>query len=227
MSNYVGKIKERITVQVSLKCEFNYEKPSFSGWGYDNHTIYIMEDAEGNVFKWDTTSALGIDSFDGEFHVFKGVNRNDKFTMKATIKDHKEYKGTPQTVVNRVKVISIDEVAETYEEKVERINKEKMDSLQEGDRIIRMPYKQYKEHYDDCETFMNSYDDKFGTIKVIIRKGRMKNSGVRGEHFSRFRFTNGAVYKAVCYENAENRFKKDYPNVIPEIENIWECRKGY
>ena len=94
-----------------------------------------------------------------------------------------------------------------------------------------MPYRQYKEHYSDCETVIVSFDrheDSHGichgdpTIKVIIRAGRLKNSGVRGKHFYWFKFEDGngrvLCYRAVCEENARKQMTKGHP----ERED-WEC----
>ena len=63
------------------------------------------------------------------------------------------------------------------------------------------------------------------TIKVIIRKGRLKNSGVRGEKFSRYAFIledgTRRVFRAICYDNAEKRLRKEYPNMKFELEEIF------
>jgi hypothetical protein len=85
-----------------------------------------------------------------------------------------------------------------------------------------MPYRQYKEHYSDCETVIDSYEDRNGNkvIKVIIREGRLKNSGVRGKHFSgyevEFKDENGkkarCTFRAVCEDNVMKQWKKLFPN---------------
>ena len=54
--------------------------------------------------------------------------------------------------------------------------------------VQRMKYKNYKEHYADCETVPSSYDKGTKSIEVIIPDGRMKNSGVRGHHFRGYQF---------------------------------------
>ena len=96
-----------------------------------------------------------------------------------------------------------------------------------------MPYKQYKMHYSDCETVKGSFtrsDSRYGgsTISVIIRKGRLKNSGVRGEHYSGYRFVNEigqhATYRAVSVDNAERRINKDYPNHEWTLDKVYEYR---
>ena len=74
----------------------------------------------------------------------------------------------------------------------------------------RMPYRQYKSHYADCEIVPDSYDKASRSIEVLIPDGRIKPSGVRGERFHRYQLwmtlTNGkrgyCTYRAVSKENA-------------------------
>lgn len=237
MSNYIGKVKERITITATLKGVYRYECPSYNGWSTDYHTIYIFEDAEGNQLKWDTTGSLALDTKQEDKYgnrIYKGINEGDIISLKATVKDHKEYKGTKQTILNRVTVQSIILQAETYEEKMERLEREKaekkqaqLDSIKGGDFIWKMPYKQYKEHYSDCETIIDSFDRTNGnsTIKVIIREGRLKNSGIRGKKFYRFTFKIDGIgvdtFKAVSLENAEKQCKKAYKGNNFTLEEIY------
>lgn len=76
--------------------------------------------------------------------------------------------------------------------------------------ILRMPYRNYKQHYSDCETVTGSYDKIAKSIEVVVPDNRMKPSGVRGRRFSgyQFWFTDNAgqakycTYRAVSRENA-------------------------
>lgn len=77
-----------------------------------------------------------------------------------------------------------------------------------------MPYRQYKQHYADCNTIPGSYDAVSKTIKVEIPEGRMKASGVRGQrfrylHFSGVEIATGrkvsCTVKAITMENARKR----------------------
>ena len=235
---HVGQVKDKITVEVTVLNIFSYKDYKFSYYGTD-HQIYSMKDAEGNIFVWKTTSWMTFmtDEVDqwGD-HIEYVVKKGDKVEIKGTIKTHSEYNGEPQTVLNRVKVVRIVEKALTKEEWIALKQEEQLASLQKDDFIWEMPYKQYKAHYADCETLCGSYDDKAeicertrtfhpATIKVIIRAGRVKNSGVRGEHFSGYEMTNELgekiTYRAVCEENALKRVKKEYP------DHVWECTKVY
>ena len=114
----------------------------------------------------------------------------------------------------------------TKEEREEMEARKQRESLADGDMVWRMPYKQYKDHYSDCETIKGSYefDERKGSfIEVIIRAGRLKNSGVRGEHFSGYQFRTDdeklVCYRAVSEENARKQMKKDFP----QSDESWEC----
>ena len=90
-------------------------------------------------------------------------------------------------------------------------------------RTETMTYSRYKKHYSDCETVRGSYDKSTKTIAVIIPAGRMKKSGVRGEHFHAYEIycmDKGRkcyiVYRAVSLENALKQHKRACK------ENNWE-----
>ena len=82
----------------------------------------------------------------------------------------------------------------------------------------RMQYRDYKQHYSDCETVPGSYNKDTKTIAVLIPDGRMKPSGVRGKHFHWYTFhgienkTGRKVritIKATEVENATKRLPVD------------------
>ena len=228
---YIGEIGKRYDMTLTLKKRFEF----VSNFGYRDTTnyIYSFEDSEGNVYIWKTTSIIGMDK---EVHLKNGdtrieydfVNDGDSVVIKATIKEYKEYRGIEQTVLSRVKVISISHVPTKYEI-AEAKKEEQLKSLEEGDFIWNMPYRQYKEHYSDCETLSNSYSVEFSTIGVIIRNGRLVNSGVRGKHFYGYQFCiDGKVccYRAVSEENAEKQCRKDFPNAVSiEVIRVFRHRR--
>ena len=152
--------------------------------------------------------------------------------MTGTVKEHSEYKSTKQTIFTRCK-FNLVEKAKTKAELEQEKAEQQIASLQEGDWVWNnMPYKQYKEHYPDCETVSGSYtsreDSRHGvaTIDVIIREGRLKPNGVRGKHFYGFEFTDDdgkrICYRAVSEENARKQMKKMFPN-----SECWKCTKVY
>ena len=220
------EVGKRFELKLTLKGAYEYTK-SF-GWTVSDATIYKFVDDSNNILIWNTTSVLGIDREDADGNlVFEGVNVGDSCTIKATIKEFSEYKGEEQVVLNRCKVVSIEHAPKkmTKEEFFELKRKEQLDSISDGDFIWNMTYKQFKEHYDDCETLANSfyYEGGKAYISVIIRNGRLKNSGVRGMHFRGYQFENELgekiTYRAVSEENANKRVVKEYPQFT------WECVK--
>ena len=247
----------RIEITVSMESIYSYEAPAY-GYGYETRYIYKMVGEDGRVYVWKTTAYMTIEvPYTGEpgWHSFtdrKGnpvdhikINEGDIIKIAASIKGEGEYKGQPQTELTRVTVKARTFIAETPEEKAARIEREskekaqaQRDSLNKGDFIWRMPYKQYKERYSDCETVEGSFErNRRGeaVIEVIIRDGRLKPSGVRGEHYSGYSFlvtVNGkqvrATYRAVSEANAERRCRKDYPEAVEMFcDRVYDYRASY
>jgi hypothetical protein len=231
MSKYeVGK---RVELALTLTGIYGYTKHYH--YRAISHTVYKFVDAEGTVFVWDTSSALGIESTDASgIATYDGVRKGDSCVVLATIKGEGEYRGEAQIELTRAKLISVDHapVLPTKEELQAARKAEQLASLMEGDFVWeRMDYKQYKEHYADCETVAGSFfRNRYGNyIDVIIRAGRLKASGVRGKHYSgyelHFDLDGERVYtpfRAVSEENAIKQLMKEYPNA----KNI-TCDKIY
>lgn len=242
----------RIEAVVEMMGIYSFERMAYTH-GTELCYIYNMQGEDGTVYVWKTTSVMGIelpaaDPKHANFYNKKGepvdfarISKGDKVVIIGTVKGLSEYKGQPQTVLTRVRVKERVFRAETWEERQERIKAEKaaraqeqVDSLSGEDFIWRMPYKQYKEHYSDCETVEGSYSEGrvcgkrwiyvVPTIEVIIREGRLKNSGVRGQRYSGYRLVNQdgeqIVYRAVKEENAIRRAEK-------EFGGEWTCIKVY
>jgi hypothetical protein len=83
-SQHIGTIGKRETFTLKVN------QLIFSDGYYGLTIIHLMEDKDGNVFKWFSS---GPELDEGEF-----------LTVKATVKDHSEYQGTRETVLTRVKV---------------------------------------------------------------------------------------------------------------------------
>lgn len=232
----------RIELTVKMNGIYSYERAAY-GYGTETAYIYNMVDENGVVYVWKTTTFMVLEVEDengwltkknGKTYNTAKINKGDKIKIKATVKGESEYNGQPQTELTRVAVIERIFAAETWEQRQKRIKAEKeahaeeqRNSLEGEDFIWRMPYKQYKEHYSDCETVAGSFrreDRRPCTIEVIIREGRLKASGVRGEHYSGYRLQNEegeqVVYRAVKEENAIKRAEK-------EFGGEWECIKVY
>ena len=117
-SAYIGSAGEKLDVVVTLAFETSFEVPSFRGYGTVEMTVYGFKDEAGNIFIWKTGGFLSI-----EHKVFKKngtdyfienefAHKGDRIRIKATIKEHAEYKGTKQTVLTRVKMVEFIEKAE-------------------------------------------------------------------------------------------------------------------
>ena len=222
---------------VTMISVHEYEAPSYGGYGYETRYVYTMADEAGTVYVWKTTAtlyerveaarkdAMEYDETTDKWYAHKHIRRGDIIRITATIKGESEYRGTRQTVLSRVKLIErvYDATQERMAQREARKN-EQADSIKPGDIVWEMPYRQYKEHYADCETVIDSYNAHDGqcpaTISVIIREGRLKASGVRGQHYSGYEFyvVTGTgekfrvVYRAISEETALRRLGKEYPN---------------
>ena len=232
----------RIKIEVTMQNVFMYEAPAY-GYGVETRYIYSMVAEDGTVYVWKTTaylaervestkgSGIEYDEHTDKWYVYDQVKKGDKIEITASVKGQSEYKGQPQTELTRVKMVKMVSKAKqiTKEDLTREKKKEQMESLKDGDFIWRMPYRQYKEHYCDCETLAGSFEEAtrntVATIAVIIRDGRLKASGVRGKHYSGYAFQdeNGMriAYRAISEETAARRVNRENPG------HVWELVKVY
>ena len=235
MSEYAFDVGSKISLPVEMVNIYEYVDYAFSFYGTSKY-IYTMKDSSGNVFVWKTTSFMLYDSGKTNIHddpIPVAVKKGDLIQISATVKEHSVYKDEKQMVLQRVK-FSIIKAAQTKEELDSIKREEQLKSIVGEDFVWEMPYKQYKDHYSDCEVLAGSFVDadvrtgECAKVSVIIREGRLKNSGVRGMHFSGYQFINeeGAkiTYRAVCEENALNRCKKEFPEHEWELFRIFDYR---
>lgn len=92
-----GKATKKHVGTVGKRQEFTltFKGAHFFDGFYGTVGIYCFEDADGNDLVWKTTSCADVNNLD-----HKGLT----FVVKATVKDHGEYRDAPQTVINRVKI---------------------------------------------------------------------------------------------------------------------------
>lgn len=83
-SNYVGVVGEKLNTNVTFANVVHFENE------YGLVSMYFFADEDNNQIVWKTSSS-------------KDMEIGDTFTMVAKVKEHKEYKGTKQTVVLRPK----------------------------------------------------------------------------------------------------------------------------
>lgn len=99
VSQYVGNIKDKISIQVEEAiCVSSYDD-NYGGISY----LYKFFDVNGNVFMWSTSNCLDLEKVE---------------TVTGTVKDHKEYKGLKQTWITRCKVTLKQKVESAHEEYV-------------------------------------------------------------------------------------------------------------
>lgn len=91
-SQYVGNVGDRLDLIVTFMRRHIYEKPSFRGYGVDHIAINLFRDDNGNCFVWKSASAY--------FNVAEGT----KVKLKGTVKEHSDYNGTKQTILQRCKI---------------------------------------------------------------------------------------------------------------------------
>ncbi len=213
---YIGNVGEKLTLKATYLKSF-----SFSTY-YGETNVHKFTDEQGNILVWKTSNFVEYVK-DGycEF-----IPEGSIVEIKCSVKDHSEYKGEEQTVVVRCK-FNLIEKAKTKQEKLEKKKNNQIDNLQDGDQIVTMSYKNYKEHYSDCETLAGSFSAEYGKaeISVIVRAGRMVPSGVRGQHFHGYVLQNKETkmkhcFRAVCEENAFKQAKNQGYN-----PSEWECVK--
>ena len=85
ISEYIGNIKERITINIqSFQCVTSWETD------FGTTRIYKIVDKDGNIFTWKTGNTID----------------EDAEIIVGTVKAHNEYKGVKQTEITRCKIVA-------------------------------------------------------------------------------------------------------------------------
>ena len=92
VSEYVGQAGERLELRLTVRRVASYETVPFGSYSRNRvtHHVLTLRDVAGNVFVW-----------------FSGYTRYEQGTelqLRGTVKEHKEYQGEKQTIIQRVKV---------------------------------------------------------------------------------------------------------------------------
>ena len=111
-SEWVGEEKQRMELELTLVRDYQYDRQGYGYRSIETAHIYTFADAEGNCFVWKTANLIDVDveDADGNFE-WVVADLGDKVTMKATVKEHGEYRGVKQTVINRPKISGIEKAA--------------------------------------------------------------------------------------------------------------------
>lgn len=95
ISQYVGNVGEKLTVEGEFVKTAWYEIPSFKGYGKDTVYIHMFKDVNGNKFIWKTSKGLGG----------LGLQYGEPIKVTGTVKEHSEYDEEKQTALTRCKVV--------------------------------------------------------------------------------------------------------------------------
>ena len=107
-SEWVAEPKKRIDMSLTLVSVYEYEAAKFSYYDSSTGYIYTLRDGDGNCIVWKTKNPLAMWAEDESGREeWLEAEVGDTIEMKATIKEHGEYKGTKQTVVTRPKIAQI------------------------------------------------------------------------------------------------------------------------
>jgi hypothetical protein len=91
-SKHVGEVGERIEIDGVARLITSFDN------AYGTSYMYMIEDKDGNAYKFIGTGIHTADSISGATKTFS-------IKAKFTIKSHEEYNGQKQTVINRPKII--------------------------------------------------------------------------------------------------------------------------
>ena len=97
LSNYVGDVKQRLTMKVTYIGSASFEVKSFAGYGTEEMYVHMFKDEAGDKLVWKTGSPLDRNI----------INEGDLVELTGTVKEHKEYKDEKQTVLTRCKVKAV------------------------------------------------------------------------------------------------------------------------
>lgn len=112
-SEWVGEEKARMELELTLVRDYEYDRMAYGRYNaVETFHIYTFADAEGNCIVWKTANPIDIEWWDAddEWH-FEAAEVGDRVAMKATVKEHGEYRGVKQTVINRPCIVAIEKDA--------------------------------------------------------------------------------------------------------------------
>ena len=96
ISQYVGSVGDRLTADVLYIGSPYFKRRPFHAWNPDDFEyvyLHTFKDENGNKIIWKTTRGIELD---------EGL----PVKISGTIKEHSEYKGEKQTIIQRCKIAS-------------------------------------------------------------------------------------------------------------------------
>lgn len=107
-SEWVGEPKQRLDMSLTLVNDYEYEGRRYSYYDTSTAHIYTLRDDDGNCIVWRTKNLIYVDREDEKGRMrWKLAEVGSRVTMRATVKEHGEYRGIRQTVITRPKVQDI------------------------------------------------------------------------------------------------------------------------
>lgn len=104
-SNYIGSIGDKLDIEVTFSHEISFDTQ------FGRMNIYFFKDEAGNTLAWKTSAMLWINDLDENGNnIF--IRKGDKIRFTASIKEHNEYKGEKQTMLQRVRKIQMIQKAQ-------------------------------------------------------------------------------------------------------------------
>lgn len=104
-SEYVGSVGDKLDIEVTFSHEVSFDTQ------FGSMYIYFFKDEAGNTLAWKTSSMLWINELDENGNnIF--IRKGDKIRFSASIKEHSEYKGEKQTMLQRVRKIQMIQKAQ-------------------------------------------------------------------------------------------------------------------
>jgi len=104
-SEWVAEPKKRLDLDLTLVNDYVYEGCSYSYYDSGVRHVYTFRDGDGNCIVWKTQKA--IDCYDEDTDEWTEAEVGSKVTMRATVKQHSEYRGTKQTIITRPQIKAI------------------------------------------------------------------------------------------------------------------------
>lgn len=104
-SEWVAQPKKRLDMSLTLVNAYEYEGAAYSYYGSHMHYIYTLRDEQGNCIVWKTQNSL--EWYDEDADEWVDAELGSVIDMRATVKEHSEYRGTKQTIINRPKINAI------------------------------------------------------------------------------------------------------------------------
>ena len=104
-SEWMYEVGQRVELSLTLVNDHEYSVMTYHYYDNGERHIYTFRDESGNCYVWKTSKRMGQWAKDERgCQYWKDVESGEVFRMRATVKEHGEYKGTKQTVLTRVNV---------------------------------------------------------------------------------------------------------------------------